>query len=53
MKTDTTITKVGGSLYILIPSFIVDSFKLKNGDLATMEVEKDRVIFIVEMKKEK
>lgn len=44
----TNITKIGGSFYVLIPSFIVREFNLKNGDPLEMIVEKDRVLFILE-----
>jgi len=48
---ETNLTKTGGSLYIRIPYFIVDTFNLKPGDRAEIIMKKSKVIFIIENQK--
>jgi antitoxin component of MazEF toxin-antitoxin module len=48
----TNITKFGSSLYILIPGFVVKGLSLTKSDTVEMVVEKDRVVFIIERRKE-
>lgn len=44
---ETNITKVGGSLYVLIPDFLAKYFNLKSGDTVEIKIESDKVILII------
>ena len=53
MKFDTIVTKVGHSLYALIPAEVKRLFEIDNGTRGELEILSDRIVltFILEEKK--
>lgn len=47
---DSNITKVGSSLYVLIPNFIAEQYGLENGDIVEMSIEGDTVVIRIRNK---
>ena len=52
MTLDTNITKIGDSLYVLIPSFIARQYDLKNGDTLEMSIKDDEVTITIKRKED-
>jgi antitoxin component of MazEF toxin-antitoxin module len=55
MTLDTNTTRVGESIYILIPDFIVNNFNLnkEGNDDVEFSISDDKVIFIVKKQEKK
>lgn len=50
---ETNITKIGGSLYVLVPEFLVKYFDLKNGDKVKIKIDNEQAVIIIEKKRER
>lgn len=51
VKLDSIITKVGGSLYALVPSEIKRLFKIDNGTRGEIEILENKIIITFNLEK--